>query len=81
MGTDLLNLLGHRELDGVGDELGVFLDDLLDLLLLKVLELILFEEEADLSTTSNRGVDVVWGDGESTASRGLPDVLLIVVVL
>ena len=80
MGTDLLNLLGHRELDGVGDELGVFLDDLLDLLLLKVLELIFFEEEADLSATS-KGVAVVWGDGESTASRGLPDVLLIVVVL
>lgn len=77
----LLDLLGHNELDGVGDELGVLLDDLLDLLLLKVLELVLLEEETELGATAERGVDGVGSDGEGAAGSGLPDVLLVVVVL
>ena len=79
--TYLLNLLRYRQLNGVGDELGVFLDDVLDALLLDVLGLVLLEEQADLSTTAERRVDGVGGDGEGTAGSGLPDVLLIVVVL
>ena len=68
-------------MNGVGDELGVLLDDVLDLLLLEVLELVLLEEEADLGTTAKVGVDSVGGDGEGASSSGLPDVLLVVVVL
>jgi hypothetical protein len=79
--TNLLNLFGHSELDGVGDELGVLFDDLLDLLLLQVLELVLLEEESDFSTTTERRIDSVGGDGESTTSSRLPNVLFIVVVL
>ena len=79
--TCLLNLLGHRQLDGVGDELGVLLNDLLDALLLEVLQLVLLEVEADLGTAAERRVDGVGGDGQSTSSGRLPDVLLIIVVL
>ena len=79
--TCLLNLLGDRQLNGVGDELGVLLDDLLDALLLEVLELILLEEEADLGTATEGWVDSVGSNGESTTSGRLPDVLFVVVVL
>ena len=79
--TYLLDLLRHRQLNGVRNELGVLLDDVLDALLLKVLELVLLEEQADLGTTAERRIDSVRGDGEGTARSGLPDVLLIVVVL
>ena len=76
-----IDLLGHDELDGVRNELGVFLDDFLDLFLLKILELVLLQVHADLGTAAERGVDGVGGDGEGTTSRRLPDVLFIVVVL
>lgn len=77
----LLDLLGDGELDRVGDELGVLLHDILDLLLLKVLELVLLEVETDFGTATEGRVDCVSGDGESATSGGLPDVLLIVIVL
>ena len=79
--TYSIDLLGHDELDGVRNELGVFLDDLLDLFLLEILELVLLQVHADFSTTTERGVDGVGGDGEGTASRRFPDVLFVVVVL
>ena len=79
--TNLLDLLRDNELDRVGDELGVLLHDLLDALLLEVLELVLLEVEADLGTAAEGRVDGVEGDGEGAASSGLPDILLIVVVL
>lgn len=78
--TNLLDLLGHCELDGVGDEFGVLLDDVLDLLLLKVFDLIFLEEETHLGTTSERRVDGVKGDGEGATGGRLPDVLFVVVV-
>lgn len=59
----------------------MLLDDLLDLLLLKVLELVLLEVQLDLGTAAEIGVDSVGGDGEGTSGSGLPDVLLVVVVL
>ena len=59
----------------------MLLDNVLDTLLLEVLELVLLEEEADLGTTTEGRVDIVGGDGKGTAGSGLPDVLLIVVVL
>jgi len=77
----LLNLLCHGQLNGVGNELGVLLDDLLDLLLLNVLELILLEEEADFGTTAEGRVGVVESDGEGAAGSRLPDVLFVVIVL
>ncbi|KAI3479872.1 hypothetical protein L1887_58069 [Cichorium endivia] len=76
-----LDLLGDDELDGVGDELRVLLDDLADALVLEVLLLVLLEEEAHLGTAADGGVDGVLGDGEGAACGGLPDVLLVVVVL
>jgi hypothetical protein len=77
----LLNLLGDNELDGVGDKLGVLLDDVLDALLLEVVELVLLQEELEGGATAEGLVDSVWGDGEGTTSSRLPDVLLVVVVL
>ena len=77
----LLNLLGNSELNGIRDEFGVLLDDILYLFLLKVFKLILLEVEADLGTTTERGAFSVGGDGKSSTSGRLPDVLLVVVVL
>jgi hypothetical protein len=77
--TDLLNLLRHSKLDWIGNELGVFLDDFFDLFLLEVFELILLEEQTDLCATAER-IRVVGGDRKSTASGGLPDILLVIIV-
>ena len=77
----LLDLLGHSKLNGVRDELRVLLDDILDSLLLKVLELVLLKVEADLSPTTERRVCIVGGNCESSTSGGLPDVLLVIIVL
>jgi hypothetical protein len=59
----------------------VLLDDVLDLLLLKVLELVFLEIYANLSTATKWLVDSVRYDGEGTTSSRLPDVLLVIVVL
>ena len=56
----------------------MLLHDVLDLLL-RVLELVL-EVETNLGTTAEGRVDSIGGDGERATSRGLPDVLLVVVV-
>lgn len=79
--TYLLDLLGDDELDGIRDEFGVLLDDVLDLLLLEVLELILLEVESHLRATADGGVNGIGSDGEGATSSGLPNVLLVVVVL
>ena len=72
MPTNLLDLLGHSKLDGVRNEFRVLLDDLLNFLLLKVLELVLFNVETQLGTAAERGVDSVCSQ--------LPNILLAVVV-
>ena len=59
----------------------MLLDDLLNALLLEVLSLVLLKVEADLGTTAKRGVNGIRRDGEGTAGRRLPDVLLVVIVL
>ena len=79
--TNLLDLLRDNELDRVGDELGVLLHDLLDALLLKVLELVLLQPQANLRTAAKRRIHGVWRDGEGATGGRLPDVLLVVVVL
>ena len=76
-----IDLLGDDELDGVGDELGVLLDNLLDLLLLEIIELILLEEHPDLGTASKGRIDGIGSDGEGTTSGRFPDVLFVVIVL
>jgi hypothetical protein len=76
-----LNLLGNNQLDGVRDELGVLLDDLLDLLLLEVVELVLLQEQLHLGSSAQRLSLGIRGDGESTSGSGLPNVLLVIVVL
>jgi hypothetical protein len=75
-----LDLLGDDELDGVRDEFGVLLDNVLDPALLEVLVLVLLQEEAHLGAALE-GRAVVLLDGEGPARGGLPDVLLVVVVL
>merc|ERR1719225_2006799 len=76
----LLPLLLDHQPDGVADELRVLLDDLLDLLLLEVLGLVLLHLEDNLGAAA-QGLPAVGLDGEGPTSRGLPDVLLVVVVL
>lgn len=59
----------------------MLLDNLLDLGLLEVLELILLEVKDDSGTATNSGGLLVELDGEGTAGRRLPNVLLVVIVL
>merc|ERR1719247_484274 len=80
VGDLLLGGLLDPEGDRVVDELGVLLDELLDALLVEVLLLVILEVEDDLGTAGQVLVRV-WGDGEGTTSRRLPDVLLVVIML
>jgi len=79
--TYLLDFFRDGELDRVRDKLGVFLDDLLDLFLLQVLELVLLEEQTNFSAATKGSVDIVGGDGERSAGRRLPNILLVIVML
>ena len=59
----------------------MLLDDLLDLALVQVLGLFVLEVEDDGSTAAELLALSVSSDAESTTSAGLPDVLLVIVVL
>jgi hypothetical protein len=59
----------------------VFLDNLLDLLLLEILLQVVLDEQLHGGTPTETGTIGILGDGESAASSRLPDVLLVVVVL
>jgi hypothetical protein len=59
----------------------VLLDNLLDLLLLEVLLQVVLHEELHGGSSSETGSLGVLGDGESSTSSRLPDVLFVVVVL
>ena len=76
-----LGLLQDVEVDGVGDELGVLADDLLDAALVQVVGLLLLEVEDDLGTATDLLTLGVLGEGEGATGGGLPDVLLVIVVL
>jgi len=81
VGDLLLGLLQDVEVDGVGDELGVLLDDLLDLALVQVVGLLILHVEDDLGTAAELLTVNILGDLEGATGAGLPDVLLVVVVL
>jgi hypothetical protein len=59
----------------------VLLDDLLDLGLLQVLKLLVLEVKNHGGTTAEGLTLGVSGDVEGTTGRGLPDVLVVIVVL
>jgi hypothetical protein len=59
----------------------VFLDEILQGTLDEIVALILLQGEDNLGSTSKAGVNRVALDGEVATSLGLPDVLLVVVVL
>lgn len=76
IGNFPLNLLGNMEVNWVGNEFRMLLDDLLDLGFLQVLLQTVLDVKDNLSTTANaRSVCIVF-DGERTTGGGLPDVLL-----
>mmetsp|Transcript_19224 Transcript_19224/g.47842 ORF Transcript_19224/g.47842 Transcript_19224/m.47842 type:complete len:333 (+) Transcript_19224:1564-2562(+) len=81
----IVNLLVDRLLgpqrNRVVDELRVLLDEVLQAALLEVLELVLLEVARDLGATAERLAVRVLLHRERAASRRLPDVLLVVVVL
>lgn len=58
----------------------MFLDNVLDLFLLEILGLVLFQVKTKLSATAERRVDGIRGDGEGATGSGLPDILLVVIV-
>merc|ERR1712072_1032913 len=76
----LLGGLLHPQANWVVDELRVLLNELLEPLLIEVLLLVVLEVHHDLSTTAKVRIGVL-GHGEGASGRGLPDVLLVVVVL
>merc|ERR1712227_565052 len=79
--ADLLApLLLDQESDGVSDELRVFLDNLLDLLLLEELSLVFLHMKNDLGTSAH-WLSSVSPDGERSSSGRLPDILLVIIVL
>ena len=59
----------------------MLLDDLLDLALVQVLSLLILEVQDDGSTTTKLLALSIWDDAEGTTSTGLPDVLVVIVVL
>ena len=71
----------YLQVDGVADELAVLLDDLADLLLVKVIHLVFLHVEGDLGPTANALAGVIAAHGEGATSRRFPDVLLVVIVL
>lgn len=71
----------YLERDGIANELGVFLYDLLDPLLFEVLVLVLFHVEDDVSATPNGLHGLVTTDGERSPCCRLPQILLIIIVL
>jgi hypothetical protein len=81
IGDLLLGLFQDVEVDGVGDELGVLLDDLLDLALLEVFGLLILQVKDHLGTAAKGLTLSVLSESEGTTGAGLPDVLLVIVVL
>ncbi|KAG2005182.1 hypothetical protein GB937_009016 [Aspergillus fischeri] len=77
----LLSLLQDVEVDGVGDELGVLANNLLDTTLVQVVGLLILQVQNDLGTTAELLTLGILGEGEGATSGRLPDVLLIIIVL
>lgn len=80
VGDLLLPFAFHHQLDGVADELGVLLDDLLQSALLQVLHLVLLDVHRDLGSSRQLGV-VDRLDEEGSSGTRLPLVAVVVVVL
>ena len=76
-----LGLLQDVKVDGVGDELGVLANNLLDAGLIEVVHLLILQVKDDLGTTAELLALGVLLEGESATGGRLPDVLLIIVVL
>merc|ERR1719284_1772360 len=76
----LVGGLFNHELDWEANEFGVLFDQVLQLSLLEELLLVLLQFQNDLGS-SGHVTGGVWVDGESSTGVGLPDVLLVSVVL
>ena len=68
-----LGLFGPQ-LDGEGDELGVLLHEVLDLVALGELLAVILQVQGDLGATAQSVALGVLADGEGRVSSGLPDV-------
>lgn len=71
-----LNLLSYMEVNWIGNELGMLLDDLLDLGFLQVFLQTVLDVKDNLSTTTNARSVFIILDGERTTGGRLPDILL-----
>merc|ERR1719284_1796152 len=80
VGDLLVGGLFNHELDWEANEFGVLFDQVLQLSLLEELLLVLLQLQNDLGS-SGHVTGGVWVDGESSTGVGLPDVLLVSVVL
>merc|ERR1712158_17003 len=76
----LLSFFLYHQFDGISNELGMFLDNFLDLLLLEIFGLIFLHLQDNLGSSS-KGLTVVLLDCEGASSRRFPDILLIIIVL
>ena len=71
----------YLEGDGIANELGVFLDNFFDSLLLEVLSLVLLHVQNDVGATPNGFHVLITSHSERTTSRRLPQILLVIIVL
>ena len=71
----------HLQLDWVSDKLRVFLDHFLDPPLLQILHLVLLQGEDDPRAPTEPFQLLVPLHCERTSSRGLPQILFVVIVL
>merc|ERR1719219_1917507 len=75
----LVTLLLDQKFDGITNELGMLFHNLFDLFLLFILDLVFFQVKNNFGASTNRFAISICFDGEGSASRGLPNVLFIVV--
>ena len=81
IGNLLADFLGEEKLDGVLDELGVFLHEVLDLVLLDVLDGIVLQVKGDTGAAAQSVSTGIFCDEELSIGSGGPHVLLVVVGL
>jgi hypothetical protein len=81
IGHLLADFLGKEKLDGVLDELRVFLHEVLDLVLLDVLDGIVLQVKGDTGAAAQGVSTGIFCDEELSIGSGGPHVLLIVVGL
>ena len=81
IGNLLADFLGEEKLDGVLDELRVFLHEVLDLVLLDILDGVVLQVKGDTGAAAQSVSAGIFCDEELSIGSGGPHVLLVIVGL